>query len=177
MRCQCDWQASVRPADFDGSPDSPECPDAATERSHLPEICGSGEVDAPWPKVTVHRMIQFAAETLRRIESTRLKIRQPTRSLDSNLKVLRTTVVKATELDRDLLARFKVPEESIAANESPLQIEAEIVRAEDRPPFMLRAFVLLPMQSDKQTPQEIQEFVKLPVSFQFRRSFLTHNHI
>jgi len=72
--------------------------------------------------------------------------------------------VKATELKRDLLARFKVPEKSSASDESPLRIEAEIVRATERPPYMLSAYVLLPIKAREQAgkdPMNADEYLKL----------------
>jgi hypothetical protein len=77
----------------------------------------------------------------------------------------RGTVVKATQLNRELLARFEVPDKSTASDESPLRIEAELVRAEDRPPYMLRGYVLVPIKTPEQTskdPLEAKEYVKMP---------------
>jgi len=76
-------------------------------------------------------------------------------------------IVKAVEIAsvRDLLARFKVPEKSISSKDSPVRVEAQLVRAIDRPPFLLRGYILIPRWGSEKaanSPLKAKEFLRLP---------------
>jgi hypothetical protein len=70
-----------------------------------------------------------------------------------------------TERQSRLVARFPVPAATRASDQTPLYVEAEIVRSDVRPPYVLEAFVLVPIDpapGADRDPTAARSFRRMP---------------
>lgn len=63
-------------------------------------------------------------------------------------------LVDQSEIDMQQLVKFKVPDVVESTEESPLRIQGEYTTVTDRPPFVVRAFVLIPVDKDGGSPPD-----------------------